>query len=67
MEFYKKPFLPLFVFYSLTLEVFPFNIGLVHAEESAVTVLDPILVTGTTNPNRLAHSTQSLTVIEREQ
>jgi vitamin B12 transporter len=41
--------------------------GLVHAEETAVTMLDPILVTGTANATRLSHSTQSITIIEREQ
>ena len=41
--------------------------GFVHAEESAVTMLDPILVTGTANPTRLSHSTQIITIIEREQ
>ncbi len=41
--------------------------GFVHAEESAVTMLDPILVTGTANPTRLSHTTQSTTIIECEQ
>jgi len=69
MAFYNKRFivLVLLAFFSLTLEIDRFSRGLVHAEETAVTMLDPILVTGTTNPTRLSHSTQSLTVIEREQ
>jgi outer membrane cobalamin receptor len=67
MAFYNKPFIILSFFFSLTLEVDRFSMGLVHAEETAVTMLDPILVTGTANPTRLSHSTQSLTVIEREQ
>jgi outer membrane cobalamin receptor len=69
MEFYNKRFiaLVLFAFFSSILEIGPFSMGLVRAEETAVTMLDPILVTGTANPTRLSHSTQSLTVIEREQ
>ena len=69
MEFYNKRFivLVLFVFFSWTLEIDRFRGDLVHTEETAVTMIDPILVTRTTNPTRLSHSTQSLTVIEREQ
>ncbi len=67
MAFYNKPFMILFFFFSLTLAIDRFSMGLVHAEETAVTMLDPILVTGTAIPTRLSHSTQSLTVIEREQ
>lgn len=67
MEFYTKPFIVLLVFFSLTLEIDPFSMNLVRAEETAVTMLDPILVTGTANPTRLSHSTQSITIIKREQ
>jgi outer membrane cobalamin receptor len=67
MAFYNKPFIILLFFFSLTLEVGRFSMALVHAEENSVTMLDPILVTGSANPTQLSHSTQSLTVIEREQ
>ena len=67
MAFYKKPFIILLFFFFLTLEVSRFSMALVHAEENSVPMLDPILVTGTANPTQLSHSTQSLTVIEREQ
>jgi len=67
MEFHNKPFIVLMVFFSLILEVDRFSMGLVYAEETAVTMLDPILVTGTANPTRLSHSTQSITIIERDQ
>ena len=41
--------------------------NLVRAEEIALSMLDPILVIRTANPTRLPRSTQSITVIEREQ
>jgi outer membrane cobalamin receptor len=67
MEFYTKPFIVLLAFFSLTLEIDPFSMNPVRAEETAVILLDPILVTGSANPTRLSHSTQSITVIERKQ
>jgi len=43
------------------------NLTSIQAEEPPITTLDPIIVTGTANPTRRSHSTQSLTVLEREQ
>lgn len=67
MSFFHRPFIVILYFFSLTLAIDRFSMGLVHAEETAVTMLDPVLVTGTAIPTRPSRSTQSLTVIERKQ
>ena len=66
MHFHSPPYLlSLALFGMMLLEIK--NLTPIQAEEPSVTTLDPIIVTGTANPTRLSHSTQSLTVIEREQ
>ncbi len=66
MHFHSPPFLLSFALFGMMLMEIG-NLTPIHAEEPPVTTLDPIIVTGTANPTRLSHSTQSLTVIEREQ
>ena len=66
MHLHPRPFpLSFALFGIMLLEIW--NLNPIQAEEPPVTTLDPIIVTGTANPTRLSHSTQSLTVIEREQ
>jgi len=66
MHLHSPPFLLAFALFGMMLmEIL--NLSPIQAEEPHITTLDPIIVTGTANPTRLSRSTQSLTVIEREQ
>ena len=66
MHFHSPPFLLSFALFGMMLMEIV-NLTPIQAEEPPVTTLDPIIVTGTANPTRRSHSTQSLTVIEREE
>jgi hypothetical protein len=46
-------------------EIFPLNP--VQAQESSVTTLDPIVVTGSAHSTQLHQSTQSVTILKTEQ
>lgn len=60
------PFPGLLLFASMTvLEMFPLNP--VQAQESSVTTLDPIVVTGSAHSTQIHQSTQSVTILKTEQ
>ena len=47
------------------LEIFPLKS--LHAQESSVTILDPIVVTGSAHSTQVHQSTQSITILKAEQ
>ena len=68
ITFYDKPVVTVFFLFSIMiLGIAPFSMNPVHADEPAVTTLDPILVTGSAHPTRLHRTTQSHTIITKKQ
>ncbi len=67
MTFFNRPFVVRLLLFSLAVGTEPFGISCGQAEEAAVTTLDPILVTGSAHPTRLHRTTQSHTIITKNQ
>lgn len=61
------PITALFLLFLLIFEISPFRMNLVQAEEPTVTMLDPIMVTGSAHPTRLHRTTQSHTVLSQQE
>ena len=68
ITFYDKPVVIVFFLFSIViLGTTPFSMNPVHADEPAVTTLDPILVTGSAHPTQLHRTTQSHSIITKKQ
>ena len=68
MAFYNKSVIVVcFLFALFTLGIDSLDIRLVHAADTAVTTLDPILVTGSAHPTRLQRTTQSHTILTKKE